>query len=113
MRTASSAWRRCTTTSKNSAGPSPGGDALLHSRRVVRHDRARDTQGAMIPESWRSGVVAVVGLGKSGVAATRLLAREGARVYASDASAQPYAAVDGLRALPGVEVQTGRHDLAK
>jgi len=67
----------------------------------------------MIPESWRGGVVAVVGLGKSGVAATRLLAREGARVYASDASAQPYAAVDGLRELAGVEVQTGGHDLAK
>ena len=67
----------------------------------------------MIPESWRNGVVAVVGLGKSGVAATKLLARAGARVYASDAAAQPYAAIDGLRGLPGVEVQTGGHDLAK
>jgi UDP-N-acetylmuramoylalanine--D-glutamate ligase len=67
----------------------------------------------MIPESWRNGVVAVVGLGKSGVAATKLLVRAGARVYASDAAAQPYAAIDGLRALPGVEVQTGGHDLAK
>jgi len=67
----------------------------------------------MIPESWRNGVVAVVGLGKSGVAATKLLARAGARVYASDAAAQPYAAIDGLRALPGVEVQTGAHDLEK
>src|SRR5258705_707778 len=67
----------------------------------------------MIPESWRNGVVAVVGLGKSGVAATKLLARAGARVYASDAAAQPYAAIDGLRGLTGVEVQTGGHDLAK
>ena len=67
----------------------------------------------MIPESWRNGVVAVVGLGKSGVAATKLLARAGARVYASDAAAQPYAAIDGLRGLPGVEVQTGGHDLVK
>jgi len=54
----------------------------------------------MIPESWRNGVVAVVGLGKSGVAATKLLAQAGARVYASDAAAQPYAAIDGLRGLP-------------
>ncbi len=67
----------------------------------------------MIPESWRNGVVAVVGLGKSGVAATKLLARAGARVYASDVAAQPYATIDGLRELPGVEVQTGGHDLAK
>ena len=67
----------------------------------------------MIPERWRSGVVAVVGLGKSGVAATQLLAKEGARVYASDAAAQPAAAVAALRALPGVDVETGRHDLAK
>jgi UDP-N-acetylmuramoylalanine--D-glutamate ligase len=60
-------------------------------------------------------VVAVVGLGKSGVAAARLLAREGVRVYASDGSDHPYAgaAVDRLRALPGVEVDVGRHDLAK
>src|SRR5256885_7926482 len=44
----------------------------------------------MIPEPWRRGVVAVVGLGKSGVAATKLLARAGVRVYASDASEHPY-----------------------
>ena len=67
----------------------------------------------MIPESWTRGVVAVVGLGKSGVAATTLLVRAGARVYASDAAAQPYASVDALRALPGVEIETGRHDLGK
>ena len=36
----------------------------------------------LIPDSWRrgAGVVAVIGLGKSGVAATELLAREGIRV---------------------------------
>jgi UDP-N-acetylmuramoylalanine--D-glutamate ligase len=71
----------------------------------------------MIPETWRrgGGVVAVVGLGKSGVAATRLLAREGVRVYASDASDHPYggAAAAQLAALPGVELDVGRHDLAK
>lgn len=69
----------------------------------------------MIPDPWRRGVVAVVGLGKSGVAATKLLAREGVRVYASDASDQPHGgqAVAELRALAGVEVEVGRHDLAK
>jgi len=71
----------------------------------------------MIPDAWRrdGSVVAVVGLGKSGVAATKLLAREGARVYASDASDHPYggAAVAELRGLAGVEVDVGRHDLAK
>ena len=69
----------------------------------------------MIPESWRQGVVAVVGLGKSGVAATRLLAREGVRVYASDAAEHPYAGdvLAELRRLAGVEVDVGRHDLAK
>ena len=69
----------------------------------------------MIPESWRRGVVAVVGLGKSGVAATRLLAREGVGVYASDASNQPYGgdALAALRALPGVTLDVGRHDLAR
>jgi len=69
-----------------------------------------------LPDTWRGGgVVAVVGLGKSGVAATRLLAREGVRVYASDGSDHPYAgaAAGALRGLPGVEVELGRHDLAK
>ena len=71
----------------------------------------------MIPAAWRGrdGVVAVLGLGLSGVAAARLLAREGARVYASDASDHPYAgaAALALRTLPGVEVEVGRHDLGK
>jgi UDP-N-acetylmuramoylalanine--D-glutamate ligase len=60
-------------------------------------------------------VVAVIGLGKSGVAATRLLAREGVRVYASDGSDHPYAgaAAETLRGLPGVDLDLGRHDLAK
>lgn len=60
-------------------------------------------------------VIAVVGLGKSGVAAARLLARDGQRVYASDESANPYAgeAAASLRGLPGVDVEIGRHDLDK
>src|SRR3989449_10695025 len=69
----------------------------------------------MIPATWRRGVVAVVGLGKSGVAATRLLSREGVHVYASDAADRPDGgdALAELRALPGVEVELGCHDLAK
>ena len=73
----------------------------------------------IVPEAWRrgsgTGIVAVIGLGKSGVAATRLLAREGMRVYASDASDHPYAgeAAAELKNMPGVEVELGRHDLAK
>jgi len=61
------------------------------------------------------GVVAVIGLGKSGVAATRLLAREGVRVYASDASDHPYGgdALETLRTLRGVALDVGHHDLAQ
>ena len=68
-----------------------------------------------LPASWRVGTVAVVGLGKSGVSAARLLAREGVRVYASDGSDHPYAgsAAAELRGLAGVEVEVGRHDLGK
>jgi UDP-N-acetylmuramoylalanine--D-glutamate ligase len=69
----------------------------------------------ILPDDWRTGVVAVIGLGKSGTAATRLLAREGARVYASDATVTPAgsAAIELLRGLRGVEVETGSHDLEK
>jgi len=71
----------------------------------------------LVPDAWRrpGGVVAIIGLGKSGVAASRLLAREGVRVYASDASDHPYAgaAAEALKGVPGVEVELGRHDLNK
>lgn len=68
-----------------------------------------------LPDAWRRGRVAVIGLGKSGTAATRLLVREGVRVYASDASPAPYAgaAAEALRSLRGVEVELGRHDPEK
>ncbi len=70
----------------------------------------------MIPDAWRApgAEVAVVGLGRSGVAATRLLAREGVRVYASDAATPGDTdAVARLRALAGVTVGTGGHDFAR
>ena len=68
-----------------------------------------------LPDTWKHGTVAVIGLGKSGVAATRLLAREHVRVYASDGSNHPYAgdAVEALGGLAGVEVELGHHNLAR
>ena len=73
----------------------------------------------MIPEAWRGPgkEVAVVGLGRSGIAATRLLVREGARVYASDAATRPAHGdardVAELQALPGVAIDLGRHDFER
>jgi UDP-N-acetylmuramoylalanine--D-glutamate ligase len=64
-----------------------------------------------IPESWTETRVGVLGLGRSGRAAARLLARAGASVYASDSAdtEELRKAVDELRD-PGVEVELGRHD---
>jgi UDP-N-acetylmuramoylalanine--D-glutamate ligase len=57
---------------------------------------------------------AVLGLGKSGVAASRLLLAKGVRVYASDAGSEPAieSAAAELRKL-GARVDTGGHDLAR
>jgi UDP-N-acetylmuramoylalanine--D-glutamate ligase len=67
-------------------------------------------------ESWRATgrEVAVVGLGKSGVAATLLLRDLGLPVYASDTgTAGPYPGwAETLRAA-GAEVQLGGHDLGR
>lgn len=68
----------------------------------------------MIPESWSGVNVGVLGLGRSGRAAARLLARSGASVYASDIADEESlrADADDLRAL-GVDVELGRHDAAR
>ncbi|UCF41069.1 MAG: UDP-N-acetylmuramoyl-L-alanine--D-glutamate ligase [Gemmatimonadota bacterium] len=68
----------------------------------------------MIPDAWRRGEVAVVGLGRSGVAAGKWLAARGVRVYASDV-ADGEAVRDGARQLAavGAAVETGRHDLER
>src|SRR5437016_1998923 len=60
------------------------------------------------------GEIAVVGLVKSGVAATRLLRQHGAPVYASDQgrSAALDRTADSLRAL-GAAVDLGGHDLER
>jgi UDP-N-acetylmuramoylalanine--D-glutamate ligase len=68
----------------------------------------------MIPDIWRIGEIAVLGLRKSGTAAATLLAREGARVYASDADdSEPVRRnAEQLSAL-GVKAQVGGHDLER
>jgi UDP-N-acetylmuramoylalanine--D-glutamate ligase len=57
---------------------------------------------------------AVVGFGKSGVAAGMLLRAHGVRVYASELATTPAAQrwADELRAA-GAEVELGGHDLAR
>jgi UDP-N-acetylmuramoylalanine--D-glutamate ligase len=66
------------------------------------------------PDSWSELRVGVLGLGRSGRAATRLLARAGASVYASDVAVTPELRdeVEGLRG-PRVEIELGRHDVEK
>lgn len=68
----------------------------------------------MIEAALIRGEIAVIGLGRSGVAVARLLAREGARVYASDAGPGDAVAqaAAGLRA-DGIAAEGGRHDLAR
>ena len=66
----------------------------------------------MIPDKWRDGEVAVVGLGRSGVAATRFLVASGLRVYVSDNAASEAVRTRAAElAGPGVTVDVGRHDL--
>lgn len=60
------------------------------------------------------GEIAVVGLGRSGVAASRLLRRQGVRVYASDGGDSPALRQEAaLLRQEGVDAETGRHDLAR
>ncbi|HEU6450754.1 MAG TPA: UDP-N-acetylmuramoyl-L-alanine--D-glutamate ligase [Gemmatimonadaceae bacterium] len=68
----------------------------------------------MIPGEWSRGEIAVIGLGKSGIAASRLLVRRGYRVYASDSGSSPLMerGVAELRAA-GAAVDVGRHDIER
>lgn len=67
-------------------------------------------------DRWRSDgrEVAVIGLARSGIAATELLRRQGIAVYASDQAqgAEGAARVEQLRAM-GAAIETGGHDLAR
>jgi UDP-N-acetylmuramoylalanine--D-glutamate ligase len=63
-------------------------------------------------DSWHAGEIAVIGLGRSGDAAARLLRAHQARVYASDEADTPAtrAVAEALRAA-GADATTGGHDL--
>ena len=66
----------------------------------------------MIPDIWRIGEIAVIGLGKSGTAVSTLLAREGAHIYASDAGSGSGVETSASLLRPlGVDVDVGSHDL--
>lgn len=68
----------------------------------------------MIPAAWKSGEAAVIGLGRSGVHASLLLAREGVRVYASDGSSDAAAAAGAQRLRDaGIDAVAGAHDLER
>jgi UDP-N-acetylmuramoylalanine--D-glutamate ligase len=68
----------------------------------------------MIRETLRQGEIAVLGLARSGDAASRLLRSRQATVYASDSGRSPEleAVANALRSA-GVDVQLGGHDLAR
>ena len=68
----------------------------------------------MTPDSWRHGEVAVIGLARSGDAASRLLRARHATVYASDSEKTPEveSIATALR-TSGVDAQVGGHDLAR
>ena len=78
-------------------------------------DRHRHAEDPLIPAEWLAKEVAVVGLGRTGLAIGEWLAGRGVRVYASDADAGPelVAAAQRLRDKPGVAVDLGGHDLSR
>lgn len=68
----------------------------------------------MIDAALTRGEIAVLGLGRSGRAVAQLLARQGGRVYASDASAtDAVAQVVDLLQREGIAAEAGGHDLAR
>lgn len=84
--------------SSASGAATPGARAAEVARRLVQ----------------RTGEFAVIGLGRSGVSAARLLQRAGVAVYASDAGAsEAVAASAAALARDGIAVDVGRHDLAR
>ncbi len=67
-----------------------------------------------LPADWLDGEIAVIGLAKSGTGAAALLAREGAKVYASDmGQAGTLDAIAAELRVLGVDVETGGHDLER
>ena len=68
----------------------------------------------MTPSRRPSGEIAILGLGRSGTSAAKLLLADGNRVYVSDAGTTP-AVNDAARQLRdlGASVDVGSHDLAR
>jgi hypothetical protein len=77
---------------KTGLGRDHRGDAVLHPRHPLRDGGTGHAQAALMAET------AVIGLGRSGVAATRLLRSRNVAVYASDAGAGDAVTADGRRA---------------
>ena len=68
----------------------------------------------MTPDTWRQGEVAVLGLGRSGDAASRFLRARHASVYASDSGrSSPIEATAAALRNAGVDAHVGGHDLAR
>jgi len=84
--------------------------------RLAPHAHSSATAASLVARrlAERTGEWAVIGLGRSGGAVTRLLRRAGLAVYASDRGADPatVAAADALR-REGADVEVGGHDLAR
>jgi UDP-N-acetylmuramoylalanine--D-glutamate ligase len=68
----------------------------------------------VLPAEWLRGEIAVVGLARSGQSVATLLARTGARLYASDTgkSAEVESGARLLREM-GIPVDAGSHDLSR
>jgi len=81
---------------------------------VKGEERGADEASGAIPDGWRRGEAAVIGLARSGVSAARLLRRLGMPVYASDGGSGTALteAADRL-AAGGCAVEVGHHDLAR
>ena len=97
-------------------GGDHGGDAVLHPGTVLRPHRPGNAEGALMLETWRASgrEVAVVGLGRSGVAATLLLRDHAVPVYASDTGTGPrFEAWAAPLCAAGADVQLGGHDLSR
>jgi UDP-N-acetylmuramoylalanine--D-glutamate ligase len=66
----------------------------------------------VIPPAWRRGEIAVLGLARTGRAASRWLRAQGLAVYASDVAAGAPGVAEELTGL-GAVVQTHGHDVAR
>lgn len=90
-------------TTPSTAAPAAGFDAVRRAAHLFGTDR--------FGRSWIGRRVAVVGLGRSGIAAARLLHTLGCRVLATDAKETPAVrhAEASLRALGIETIEVGRH----